>query len=88
MHAYVRWFTLHDTRAGFDVTRANFYPFSLIISFLSTSSSDLRPLPVNPGDFIYFPDRYWHATINLDPYTVFVSTFTTEHQEEQLVDEL
>ena len=43
---------------------------------------------VNPGDFIYFPDRYWHATINLDPYTVFVSTFTTEHPEGQLDDEL
>lgn len=34
---------------------------------------------LNPGDLIYFPDRWWHATINLDPYTVFVSSFTTEH---------
>jgi ribosomal protein L16 Arg81 hydroxylase len=34
---------------------------------------------LNPGDIIYFPDQWWHATINLDPYTVFVSTFTTEH---------
>jgi hypothetical protein len=24
-------------------------------------------------------DRWWHATINLDPYTAFISTFTTEH---------
>jgi hypothetical protein len=24
-------------------------------------------------------DRWWHATINLDPYTAFLSTFTTEH---------
>ena len=42
---------------------------------------------VNPGDLIYFPDRYWHATINLDPYTAFVSTFTQEHQVD-LSDEL
>jgi hypothetical protein len=35
--------------------------------------------PVNPGDLLYFPDRYWHATVNLDPYTAFVSSFTTEH---------
>jgi quercetin dioxygenase-like cupin family protein len=34
---------------------------------------------VHPGDLIYFPDRYWHATINIDPYTAFVSTFTQEH---------
>jgi hypothetical protein len=32
-----------------------------------------------PGDMIYFPDKWYHATINLDRYTVFVSTFTTEH---------
>jgi hypothetical protein len=45
---------------------------------------------VNPSDIIYFPDRFWHATINLDPYTVFVSSFTTEHGvvEEALGDEL
>lgn len=32
-----------------------------------------------PGDMIYFPDRWYHATINLDRYTAFISTFTTEH---------
>lgn len=32
-----------------------------------------------PGEMIYFPDKWHHATINLDAYTVFVSTFTTEH---------
>jgi hypothetical protein len=34
---------------------------------------------LNPGDLVYFPDQWHHATINLSPYTVFVSTFTTEH---------
>ena len=34
---------------------------------------------LNPGDLIYFPDGWHHATINLDTYTVFVSAFTTEH---------
>ena len=40
-----------------------------------------RPLECTlfPGEMIYFPDRWHHATINLDPYTAFVSTFTTEH---------
>ena len=34
---------------------------------------------LQPGDMVYFPDGWHHATINLDTYTVFVSTFTTEH---------
>jgi len=25
------------------------------------------------------PDMWWHATINIDDYTAFVSTFTQEH---------
>jgi ribosomal protein L16 Arg81 hydroxylase len=34
---------------------------------------------LSPGDVIYFPDMWWHATINVDSYTAFVSTFTQEH---------
>lgn len=32
-----------------------------------------------PGEYLYFPDKWWHATINLETYTAFVSVFTTEH---------
>mmetsp|Transcript_13794 Transcript_13794/g.16750 ORF Transcript_13794/g.16750 Transcript_13794/m.16750 type:complete len:299 (+) Transcript_13794:106-1002(+) len=32
-----------------------------------------------PGEMVYFPDKWYHATLNLDHYTAFVSTFTTEH---------
>lgn len=35
---------------------------------------------VHPGEMIYFPDMWHHATLNLDTYNVFVSTFTTETQ--------
>ena len=35
---------------------------------------------INEGELIYFPDQWHHATINLDKYTVFVSSFTTEHE--------
>ena len=53
---------------------------SLVTSFIRT---------VKPGDLLYFPDRFWHAIINLDPYTTFVSTFTTEHGfAERQTDEL
>ncbi|KAL7540182.1 hypothetical protein ACHAXR_010589, partial [Thalassiosira sp. AJA248-18] len=35
---------------------------------------------INRGETIYFPDQWHHATINLEKYTVFVSSFTTEHE--------
>lgn len=42
---------------------------------------DQRPLEctLDPGDILYFPNMWYHCTINLDPYTAFVSTFTQEH---------
>lgn len=35
---------------------------------------------IREGEMVYFPDQWHHATINLDRYTVFVSSFTTEHR--------
>ena len=35
---------------------------------------------MNEGEMIYFPDQWHHATINLEKYTVLVSSFTTEHE--------
>lgn len=39
---------------------------------------------LHPGEMIYFPNNWHHAIINLDSYTSFVSTFTTEHGFEAL----
>ncbi|KAL7510264.1 hypothetical protein ACHAXN_007252 [Cyclotella atomus] len=35
---------------------------------------------IHEGEMIYFPDGWHHATINLEKYTVFVSSFTSEHE--------
>ena len=35
-----------------------------------------------PGDVIYVPPMWWHATLNLDPWTFFVSTFTQERGDD------
>jgi hypothetical protein len=35
---------------------------------------------IHEGEMIYFPDGWHHATINLERYTVFVSSFTSEHE--------
>lgn len=50
-------------------------------NYMKIENSDDLPweCTLNPGDLVYFPDQWHHATINLSPYTVFVSTFTTEH---------
>lgn len=47
----------------------------------SAMAPEERPLEctLDVGDLLYFPDMWFHATINLDPYTAFVSTFTQEH---------
>ena len=36
---------------------------------------------INAGEMLYFPDQWNHATINLALYTVFVSSFTSEHHD-------
>ncbi|CAJ1937884.1 unnamed protein product [Cylindrotheca closterium] len=50
-------------------------------NYMNIMNPNDRPLEctLNPGDIIYFPNMWWHATINLDDYTAFVSTFTQEH---------
>lgn len=30
---------------------------------------------IYPGDVLYFPAMWMHATLNLDPYNVFISLF-------------
>ena len=44
------------------------------------SPSSFRQCTLKPGDMVYFPNEWWHATLNLHPYTAFISTFTTEHE--------
>ena len=39
------------------------------------NDSLLSHCTVEEGDLIYFPNGWYHATINLDRYNVFVSTF-------------
>ena len=43
---------------------------------LSFNLFNILPLGViSPGEVLYFPDRWMHATLNLDDYNVFVSVF-------------
>jgi hypothetical protein len=65
--------------------KPNFHPNQTSYNWMyhnySIMMPEERPLECTlyPGDLVYFPDMWWHATLNLDDYTAFVSTFTQEH---------
>jgi hypothetical protein len=65
--------------------RPDFHPDQTSRNWMEYSYTQMevgeRPLEctLGEGDLVYFPNMWWHATINLDPYTAFVSTFTQEH---------
>jgi hypothetical protein len=50
--------------------------------YRDSGSSKQKPweCTIHEGEMIYFPDGWHHATINLERYTVFVSSFTSEHK--------
>ena len=39
-----------------------------------SKETDIYECTLRPGEAIYFPDKWWHATLNLDT-SVFISTF-------------
>ncbi|XP_064318227.1 jmjC domain-containing protein 8 [Phalacrocorax carbo] len=58
----------------------HFHPNETTLAWLHHTYPTLlpaeRPLEctIHPGEVLYFPDRWWHATLNLDT-SVFISTF-------------
>ncbi|KAM4656889.1 jmjC domain-containing protein 8 [Amazona ochrocephala] len=58
----------------------HFHPNETTLAWLHHTYPTLppaeRPLEctLRPGEVLYFPDRWWHATLNLDT-SVFISTF-------------
>jgi ribosomal protein L16 Arg81 hydroxylase len=58
----------------------HFHPNRTTLQWLVEDYPELHPLDlpldctIGPGDIIYFPDRWWHATLNIDT-SVFISTF-------------
>ncbi|BFZ18067.1 hypothetical protein BsWGS_21106 [Bradybaena similaris] len=69
-----RWFMYPPGKAP------HFHPNRTTLQWLYEDYPELHPLElpldctIGPGDIIYFPDRWWHATLNIDT-SVFISTF-------------
>lgn len=68
------WFLYdYNRRPAFDPDRSTFDWFK---NNYTTIPDDMRPLEclLKPNELIYFPDKWWHATLNTKT-SVFVSTF-------------
>ncbi|KAM9471603.1 jmjC domain-containing protein 8 [Salvelinus alpinus] len=69
-----RWFLYPPDKAP------HFHPNYTTLSWVKDTYSYLleeeKPIEctIRPGEVLYFPDRWWHATLNLDT-SVFISTF-------------
>jgi hypothetical protein len=69
-----RWFMYPpDMRPEFHPNRTT---LQWLVDDYSRLAANRLPLEctVSPGEVIYFPDRWWHATLNIDT-SVFISTF-------------
>ncbi|KAL4658268.1 jmjC domain-containing protein 8 [Arapaima gigas] len=69
-----RWFLYPpDKEPHFHPNRTT---LSWVTDMLPTLPEEERPIEctIRPGEVLYFPDRWWHATLNLDT-SVFISTF-------------
>ncbi|OWF34539.1 jmjC domain-containing protein 8-like [Mizuhopecten yessoensis] len=69
-----RWFlTPPDKKPNFHPNRTT---LQWLIEDLPKLGSEDHPLEctIGPGEMIYFPDRWWHGTLNIDT-SVFISTF-------------
>lgn len=77
LHGRKHW-VLYRNKPKINADESSLYWMEYI--YTSLAKKDLPfECTLEPGDLIYFPDDWYHATINLDPYTAFVSTFTIEH---------
>jgi hypothetical protein len=77
LHGRKHW-VLYPDKPRFDANQTSRYWMEHVYTSLSMDKLPYE-CTLDPGDLIYFPNQWYHATINLDPYTAFVSTFTTEH---------
>jgi len=83
IHGQKRWFLYEpDRRPDFDPDKSTLQWFIEDYQRM-TDKSDLYECILEPLDVIYFPDRWWHATLNVDT-VVFISTFLSKMINDEL----
>ncbi|CAJ0578612.1 unnamed protein product, partial [Mesorhabditis spiculigera] len=74
IHGSKRWFLYeYEDRPEFDPDRTTFEWYLKDYPNLPREKKPLECL-LKPGEVIYFPDKWWHATLNCET-SVFISTF-------------
>lgn len=74
LHGRKHWLLVEKDRpTGYDKDRTARHWFEY--EYTKYSEEHLWECTLHPGDAIYFPNRFWHTTVNLDPYIAFVTTF-------------
>jgi len=74
VHGRKRWFLTRPEE------RPSFHPNKTTLQWFYEDypnvkkEMELFECTISPGEAIYFPDKWWHATLNLDT-SVFISTF-------------
>mmetsp|Transcript_9673 Transcript_9673/g.13428 ORF Transcript_9673/g.13428 Transcript_9673/m.13428 type:complete len:291 (-) Transcript_9673:85-957(-) len=77
IHGRKRWFFyppgLNPFPEHTDISTA--FWFSHHLPTLSQSAKPLFDCTLEPGQLLFFPNDWWHATLNLDHHNIFFSTF-------------
>eukprot|EP00735_Rhodelphis_limneticus_P010555 TRINITY_DN3321_c0_g1::TRINITY_DN3321_c0_g1_i1::g.30997::m.30997 TRINITY_DN3321_c0_g1::TRINITY_DN3321_c0_g1_i1::g.30997 ORF type:complete len:322 (+),score=7.32,sp/Q6AY40/JMJD8_RAT/39.57/9e-49,Cupin_8/PF13621.1/1.4e-06,Cupin_4/PF08007.7/19,Cupin_4/PF08007.7/7.9e-05,JmjC/PF02373.17/0.0036,DUF3347/PF11827.3/10,DUF3347/PF11827.3/36 TRINITY_DN3321_c0_g1_i1:53-967(+) len=74
-----RWFIMRDS-PDFDPDQSQLQWLAYVYPKYRGGELDksLQQCTIYPGDILYFPSGWYHATLNLDDYTAFVSCFIDE----------
>ena len=74
-HGRKRWFVYPpDFRPRFDPDESQLHWAENVYPTLQDHELPLE-CTCEPGEALYLPHDWWHATLNLDPYTCFMATF-------------
>eukprot|EP00939_MAST-03C_sp_MAST-3C-sp1_P005383 g5383.t1 len=78
IHGRKRWFLFPEGIVPeFDTQHTQYkWTRDVYASMNATLRDSLFECVLEPGDALYFPSNWYHATLNLDPYTAFVSVFS------------
>lgn len=83
IHGSKRWFLQpFEKKPIFNPDQSTLQWYYTVYPTLSDNEKPLECL-MNPGELIYFPDKWWHATLNTET-AVFISTFLSRLPKSKL----
>lgn len=90
IHGRKRWILYPPASAappGFDKDRSTAEWVDSVLPALPAVDRPAFDCVLSPGELLYFPPQWWHATLNLDRHTVFVSSFASDDRGRGAADD-